>query len=102
MAIARHEKCPSCGADIDLRFEGQQEARQLVAYDLNGRVHQCDGEQYPKHPIGQAVTGRQIKDFQLRGRRLTLVLDDGSELGVSAAGKPLSIQLKSGNGVIQE
>lgn len=98
------EKCPDCGAQVRLKSEYVNGDRQLMLYNLDGTQHVCGSEerQYEKHPIGQAVMGKVIADFQLRGRRLTLTLEDGSILTVSAAGKPLTIGLEGPGGILQE
>lgn len=98
------EKCPDCNADVRLKSEYANGDRQLVLYNLDGTLHDCQKEEqhYEKHPIGQAVIGGVIKGFQLRGRRLTITLEDGNVLSVSAAGKPLSLQLEGPGGIVQE
>ena len=106
VAIPRSpEKCPDCGADVRLKSEtGEGEYHHLVLYNLDGTAHNCGMEErhYEKHPIGQAVTGKTVVNFQLRGRRLTIALEDGNILTVSAAGTPLTISLEGPGGILQE
>ena len=98
------EICPACGAPIKLRFEGELgRPKRIVPYNLDGTSHQCDERPFEeRHPIGQTVTGKVIKDFQLRGRRLTITLEDGNVLSVSAKGIPLTIMLEGPAGIMQE
>ena len=58
--------------------------------------------QFEKHPIGQKVTGKMVTDYQLRGRRLTITLEDGNVLSVTAAGTPLTVSLEGPGGIWQE
>lgn len=95
------ERCPQCGSPVHLKLEQDTGGDRLVLYNLNGSRHVCEVE-YENHPIGQAVVGNVVKDFQLRGRRLTITLEDGNILSVSAAGKPLSIRLEGPTGILQE
>ena len=99
------ERCPMCDAPVRLGTELVDGERQLVLYDMNGGKHVCNGhEEQEKHPIGQAVSGATVKEngFQLRGRRLTIMFEDGNVLTVSAAGKPLTIRLEGPAGIMQE
>lgn len=95
------DKCPACGTGVVLKEEGGR----LKVYELKGGLHVCLDDSLPtfvNHPIGEAVKGRTIVTFQLRGRVLTLKLDDGQELTVSAAGRPLSISMQGPKGILQE
>ena len=93
------EKCPRCGSPVKVKLEDDR----LALYDLNGNSHRCENEApFEKHPIGQAVIDGVIKGFQLRGRRLTITLEDGNILSVSAAGTPLSLSLRGPDGILQE
>lgn len=98
------EKCPNCGADVVVKFTYSESERRPFFANADGSRHICNSESKPfdKHPIGQAVKGKVIADFQLRGRCLTITLEDGNVLSVSAAGKPLSIALEGPAGIIQE
>ena len=71
--------------------------------NLDSTRHNCGpAVEFEKHPIGQAVMGGVIKDFQLRGRRLTISLEDGNVLSVTAKGTPLSLSLEGPDRIIQE
>ena len=99
----RTEVCPDCGADVMLKMEDVNGERMPQLYNLDGSRHKCEAEDgFEKHPIGQAVTGKKVTGFQLRGRRLTIMLDDGHVLSVSAAGKPLTLRLEGPTGILQE
>jgi len=77
----------------------------LLFFNMDGTAHRCDTDrEFEKHPIGQAVAGAVIKQdgFQLRGRRLTILFEDGNVLSVSAKGTPLTIQLQGPGGIMQE
>ncbi len=98
------ETCPKCGADVWLKVVNQI----LKMVDSAGQPHQCSpgglgspGE-YQKHPIGQAMQDQRIVEFQLRGRVLTIKVEDGHTLSVSAAGKPLTLRLEGPGGILQE
>lgn len=55
-----------------------------------------------KKPIGQAILDRQIKEFQIRDRRISMKLDDGATLEIFAGGKPLRLRHISPNGILEE
>jgi hypothetical protein len=95
--IDNQEKCPQCSVAIVLKLENDS----LRMFNPDGTWHTC-GSGYVDHPIGQAVEGKVVTDFQLRGRVLTLTLEDGNILSVSAAGRPLSIRLEGPTGITQE
>jgi len=93
------DKCPDCGCVIKL----EEADNRLMLLNLDSTRHNCGpAVEFEKHPIGQTVMGKTIKDFQLRGRRLTISLGDGSVLSVTAAGTPLTLQLKGPSGIMQE
>jgi len=99
------EKCPTCGADVRLRLEEVNGEKQLKLFNPDDSQHVCQIElrnEFEKHPIGQTVTGKRVTDFQLRGRRLTITLEDGHVLTISAAGRPLTIRLEGPSGLLQE
>ena len=96
------EICPTCGNSVTIKYEGPVEQKRLVLYNLNGTSHECNERQYEKRPIGQAVIGEVVKNFQLRGRCLTITLGNGSVLSVSATGRPLNISLEGSGMILQE
>ena len=102
--IKQYEKCPDCGADVSLKSEFADGDRRLVLYETDGSRHECTVAEKPfeKHPIGQAVINKRVTDFQLKGRVLTIYLEGGNVLSVSAAGKPLSMQMSGPRGFVQE
>uniref|UniRef100_A0A6M3JA28 Uncharacterized protein n=2 Tax=viral metagenome TaxID=1070528 RepID=A0A6M3JA28_9ZZZZ len=103
--ITRTEKCPDCSTAVVIRFDrGEGSYNKMVLYNLDGTQHHCESARsYDRHPIGQAVTGAVIKRFELRGRQLTITMEDDNVLTVVAGGRPLTIRLEGPEvGVLQE
>ena len=99
------ERCPDCNSPVKIKTENVNGGVKLLLFNLDGSEHYCDMErEFERHPIGQAVAGAVVKQdgFQLRGRRLTISFEDGNVLSVSAAGKPLTINLTGPAGIMQE
>ena len=101
--IAKYEKCPQCGAEVIVRAENTDgEYHRLALLNPDNSAHRCDAPQFHDHAIGAAMLGRTITDYQLRGRVLTLTLDNGNVYQVSAPGRPLNVQLTTKTGMLQE
>lgn len=95
------ERCPECDAPVVIKTEGG--GHRLILYNLDDSQHRCEnGKEFEKHPIGKTVIGKKVERFELRGRRLTITLDDGNVLSVYAAGRPLTLRLEGPGGIVQE
>lgn len=96
------EKCPGCDAPIVLKVRDVNSQPQVCNPD--GTEHVCAGEapDFEPRPIGQAVNGAVIKDFDLRNRQLSITLDGGRVLKVYAGGKALRIWLMGPEGILED
>lgn len=103
--VPKTEKCPGCGMAIVLRLG--KGSGQPVAFDLNGAEHVCSADSPTTvppeiRPIGQMVNGSKITGFEVRNRKLSIVLEGGRVLNVFAGGKPLRIWMVGPEGIVED